>query len=171
MHKILLLALAFLSASTLLAQKVLQIETRGRVKTQKLFIGDEIRYRVVGDDLWHTGYISDLLIEKNVIALEDRYLKLEEIEAMRWYRGWTKPVSISLYTFGLAWSGFALIGTVTDGDPETNYRWSDAIVTAVSVAAGWIVQKFFRWRTVRFGNRKRLRMLDLSFKNPGSYQP
>ncbi len=166
MYKIILLAITLLAVGKVSAQKVLQIETRGKVKTQKIFIGDEIHYKVRGDELWHTGYISDLLVEENVISLEDRYVKLEDIEAMRWYRPWSKAASISLYTFGLAWSGLALIGKATDGDPESNYRWSDAIVTGVSVAIGWVVGKFFRWKTTRFGTRKRLRILDLNIQQP-----
>lgn len=146
------------------AQKILQIEKYGSPKTQKLFIGDELTYQVKNDESWYSGQIVDLLVDQNVVAFDDRYIRLDNLEAFRYERGWTRPASISLYTFGLAWSGFALIGTATDGDPSTSYRGSDAVVSAVSVGLGFAISKLLSTRTIRFGNRKRLRMLDLSFK-------
>lgn len=145
-------------------QKVLQIEKYGSPKTRKLFIGDEITFQVKGDEQWYTSQIADLLVEQDVIALDDRYVNLADIAAFRYERGWTRPASISLYTFGLAWSGFALIGTATDGDPSTRYQASDAIVSAVSLGLGFAVSKLFARKTIRFGKRRRLRMLDLRFK-------
>jgi hypothetical protein len=144
------------------AQKVLQIERAGSARTTKLLIGTPITYKVKGDDIWRRGVIVDLLIDRNTIALEDRYVRLDQIEAFRYDRGWARAASVSLYTFGPAWSGFALVGTLTDGDPDTHYRASDAVVTAASLGLGFVVQRLFRHKTVRFGERKRLRLLDLS---------
>ena len=146
------------------AQKVLQIEKYGTPRSEKIYIGDEITYRLKGEENWHSGYIVDLIVEREVIALEDRYVDMEDIDALRYRRGWTTPVGISLLTFGLAWSGFALIGTATDGDPTTSYRASDAVVSAVSIGMGLVVGKLLKNKTIRFGNKRRLRMLDLSFK-------
>lgn len=154
------------AACILSGQKVLQIEKYGSPKTKKLFIGDEINYKILGDEVWHTGYIEDLLVERDIITLDDRYVQLKDIEAFRYQQAWAGAASVSLYTFGAAWSGFALIGTLTDGDPNTNYRTSDAIVTGVSLGLGFVVQKIFKNKTIRFGKRRRLRMLDLSFKKP-----
>lgn len=149
-----------------LAQKVLQIEKYGSPKTKKLYIGEDIHYKLEGDEIWYRGYIDDLLVDREIIALEDRYINMNDIEAFRYDRSWADPAGISLYTFGGAWSGFALIGTLTDGDPNTNYRASDAIVSGVSIGLGFVVQRFFGKKTVRFGKRRRLRMLDLTFKKP-----
>ena len=151
------------------AQKVLQIEKYGSPVSKKIYVGEEITYRLQGDEIWHTGYINDLLIERDVIALDDRYINMKEIEAFRYQRGWTTPVSISLVTFGAAWSGFALIGTATDGDPTTSYRASDAVVSAVSIGLGLAVGTLLKTKVIKFGNRRRLRMLDLSFKKPGTF--
>lgn len=166
MRIVLLLFIGLFISSVAWSQKVLQIERYGKARTTKLFIGDPVYYRVKGDEVWHSGYIDDLLIERNVIALEDRYVNLGDIEAFRYYQPWAKAAGISLYTFGAAWSGFALIGTLTDNDPSTNYRTSDAVVSAVSVGLGFAVERLFYRKKIRFGERKRLRMLDLSFKAP-----
>jgi len=149
-----------------LTQKILQIEKYGSPKTKKLFIGQKIKYKLEGDDIWYQGYIDDLIVDREIIALEDRYINMNDIEAFRYNRSWSGPVGISLYTFGAAWSGFALIGTITDGDPDTNYRSSDAIVSGVAIGLGFVVQRFLAKKTVRFGKRRRLRMLDLTFKKP-----
>ncbi len=148
------------------AQKVLQIEKYGRAKTEKFYIGDPVTYQVQGEDIWHTRYIEDLLIDRDLIMFDDRYVALDDIRAFRYDVGIAKAASISLYTFGAAWSGFALVGTLTDGDPDTNYRASDAVVTGVSIGLGFLLGELLSKRTVKFGGRKRLRMLDLSF-SPG----
>jgi len=150
------------------AQKILQIEKYGSPRTEKLFIGDAITYQLKEDDMWYSGQITNLLVDQNIISLDDRYVQLENIDAFRYQRGWAKPVGISLYTFGVAWSGFALIGTATDGDPSTSYRASDAVVSAVSIGLGFVVSKLLATKTIRFGKRRRLRMLDLSFKPPNN---
>ena len=145
------------------AQRILQIERYGRPKTTKIFIGEEISYRLKGNEFWHTAVIEDLLVDNNLLVLDDRYVKMEEIESLRYYRSWPRPISRSLFWFGAAWSSFAAIGTLTDNDPSTHYRWSDAVVTASSWLLALVIPRIFRHRTITFGKRKRLRILDLNF--------
>ena len=150
--------------SNLNAQKVLQIEKYGKAKTEKLYIGQFVTYKVKDDDAWRDAYIEDLLVDQNVVQLGPIYVNIDDIEAFRWKRGFSKKAGNSLMIFGISWSGYAFIGTATDGRDDTQYRWSDAIVTGTSVLLGWILPKTFKYRTVRFGKRKRLRILDLEFK-------
>lgn len=159
------LALLFLSHTGLQAQKVLQIEKYGSPKTEKMFIGHSFSYKVKNDDAWRHAYIEDLLVDQNVIQLGRTYVKLEDIEAIRYDRKFGRRAQNTLLIFGLSWSGYALVGTATDGNPETNYEWSDAIVTTSTALVGLALPKIFRYKTIRFGKRKRLRMLDLDFKN------
>ena len=44
-------------------QKILQIETYGKAKTEKLFIGQGITYQLKDSEDWHFVVIEDLLIE------------------------------------------------------------------------------------------------------------
>lgn len=169
MHLFLSLVLSLCCLATLSAQKVLQIERYGSPRTTKLYIGDELTFKVYGDDMWRTRYLEDLIIDRNVVVLDDRYINMKDIEALKYQRGWTKPIQVSLYTFGTAWSVFALIGTLTDGNPDTRYRASDAIVSGVSLSMGWSIQQLFGTNIIRFGKRRRLRMLDLTFTNPQTY--
>ncbi|MDX1942872.1 MAG: hypothetical protein SFU99_20075 [Saprospiraceae bacterium] len=161
MRLIALFALLLLTFPTH-AQKVLQIEKYGRYKTKKIHIGEAINYKLYDDDVWYTGYIENIEVEKNLLVMKDRYVDVSKIEKMRRPLRWSKPMRSALYLFGASWSANAFIGTLTDGNKDTNYRWSDAIVTGVSWITGWIIPKIFKYRTWKFGKKRRLRVLDLS---------
>ena len=145
------------------AQKVLQIEKRGSYKTEKIYIDQEITYRVHGDDYWYRGAIKDLLVEEKIILFYDRFVPVDSIAAFRYERGRMGSLGKQIFWFGTAWSVFAAVGTATDRNDDTNYRKSDAIVTGTSWLLALLVPKIFRYKIVRFGKRKRLRLLDLTF--------
>lgn len=145
-------------------QKVLQVETYGKVKTEKIYIGTPITFQLLGTEVWQNAYIEDLRLEDSLLVMPDRYVKLGQIGALRYNRSWTKPVSTGLLLFGASWSGFAAIGFHTDGDPETSYRPADAIVSLSSIGLSFAIRSLFKHKTIHFGKRKRLRMLDLRFK-------
>ena len=160
-----LLTLIFLlcSAYGLTAQKVLQIEKYGSPKTEKIHIGTVIDYRMEGEDSFREGYIEDIRVEDSLIVFGDRYVNVHDIAELRFKRGWGKAVGTSLMIFGGSWSGFALLGYATDGNPDTSYSATDAAVTAVSAGLGYALAKLVRYRKVRVGRRCRLRLLDLRF--------
>lgn len=145
------------------AQKVLQIETFGDPITEKINIGAFLTYQLKNDDIWSQGYIRDLRLEQNVIELDDRFVNINDIGAFQYKRKWPRKIGTQLALFGVAWSGFALIGTLTDNNPDTNYRWSDAVVTGAAAGIGISLPLVFEKRTVRFGKRRSLRMLDITF--------
>lgn len=145
-------------------QKFLLIETWGSPKTKKIFKGAEISYQLKTDDVWHTQTIADFIVDKNLIELEDRYVNINDIKALKFQRYFIQGVSTSLFWFGLGWSGFALVGTLTDGDPDTNYRWSDAIVTGTAISSGWLMGQLLGSKKVKIGKRKKLRLLDLTIE-------
>lgn len=157
----LLLLLSFSFA--LSAQKVLQIEKYGSPKTEKIHIGSVIDYRLSGEDSFRQGYIEDIRVEDSLIVFGDRYVNVYDIAELRFPRGWGKVVGTSLMIFGGSWSGLALLGYSTDGDPETSYSARDAAVTVVSAGLGYALAKLVRYRKVRVGKRYRLRLLDLRF--------
>ncbi|HMQ47988.1 MAG TPA: hypothetical protein PKA00_11390 [Saprospiraceae bacterium] len=164
MRLIYLYLLLFWLPAAMNGQKVLQIETYGKAKTEKIYIGTPITFRLQGTEEWQTAYIEDLRLEDSLVVLPYRYVKLHEIDAFRYNRPWTKPVSTGLLLFGASWSGFAAIGFYTDGDPATSYRPADAIVSLSSIGLSFAIRSLFKHKTIHFGKRKRLRMLDLRFK-------
>jgi len=148
--------------SVLTAQKVLQLEKYGKAKTEKLFIGDEFTYKLKDSPQWHTAVIEDLHIEQNKIVLAYGFIELEQIEALRFYRPGVNAAGKSLFVFGTSWSFFAFVGGLTSS--EHDYRWSDAAVTGTSYLLAWSIPKLFGHKKFKIGERKRLRMLDLTFK-------
>lgn len=149
---------------TATAQRYLLIEKMNSPRTTKISEGSTITYRLKGDAEWHTGRIQHLRTDQPLIAVDDYYVNLTEVEALRKARLGARAGSAMLTTFGLSWSGLALIGKLTDGDPETQYNARDAAISATSVASGWLIGKLFRYRTFAMGNRYRLRIVDLNFR-------
>ncbi len=147
-------------------QKVLQIERYGSPVTQKLFIGDALTYRMEGDELWYDGYIEDILVEEKIVLLGQRYLPLDTIAALRWDRTGPRVIGASLLVFGAGWTGSALIGKLTDGDPDTEYNARDAAIGGTSMLLGLGIPRLFRYKKIRMGRRFRLRLLDLNFSPP-----
>lgn len=162
-YPILNLLLLWLMAAPMTAQKVLQIERFGRADTEKIFIGEGIEYRLKGEKDWRYAVIEDIQVEEKLLVFADRYLDPEKIDALRYYRPGIRRLGFQMMTFGVAWSGFALIGTAVDGDPETSYRISDAVVTATSIGLGFAVMHLFKYKKIRFGKRRRLRIVDIRF--------
>lgn len=146
------------------AQRVLQIERFGSPKTDKIFIGEGIEYRLKDSKVWRYAVIEDINVEQNLIVLADRYLDPEKVGAFRYYRPNSQKLGLQVMAFGAAWSGFALVGTAVDGNPDTNYRLSDGIVTATGLVAGYGITRLFKYKKIKFGKRKRLRLVDISFK-------
>lgn len=161
----LLLGFFLLCFCALPAQRILLIEKANSPQTTKLYVGDYIQYRVAGDKDWYGDRLYDLREDVQALVFPDRYVPIADIRTIRQGRAWAKNIGLLLVTFGLSWSGFAAVGTATDGDPDTNYRWSDAAVTGVSVGTGLLLPVVFGTRKLRFGEneRLRLRIIDISF--------
>ncbi len=138
------------------------MEKYGSPRTTKFFKGEELEYKLEGDEIWYKGLIEDYNVDQNRIVLADRYIEVDKIEALRKTRNWAKPAGKQLFYFGVAWSGFAFVGTHTDKNDDTHYKWSDVAVTGTSWLAGWLVPKIFHYRTYKMGKRRRLRLLDIS---------
>lgn len=145
------------------AQKVLQIEKYGNPKSEKIHIGSILDYRLAGEEDFREGYIEDFKVEDSLIVFGDRYVNVNDIAELRFPRSWGKAAGISLMIFGGSWSGLALLGYATDGDPNTNYSRRDAAVSIVSAGLGYALAKLIRYRKVRIGKRFRLRLMDLRF--------
>lgn len=148
----------------LAGQKFLQIEKYGSPKTKKIYIGEEITYRLNGEDSYYSIVIEDILVDQNMLVGTDRYVNIGEINSLRQDITWSRSIGRSLFFFGIGWSGFALVGTLTDNNPDTSYRWSDAVVSGSALLISFTLPKLFVHKKTKIGKRKRLRALDISFK-------
>lgn len=157
------LLILIISFSQLNAQKVLQVEKYGRPLAEKIYIGDPITYQLRGEDVFHSSFIEGIKVEDSLLVLSDRYVNVYDISALRYERNWPRATGISLFWFGIGWSGLAAIGTAVDGNDDSRYRWSDAIVSAGSLALSFSIPRLFKNKTLKIGKRRRLRLLDLRF--------
>lgn len=145
------------------AQKILQMEKYGKVKTKRYYLGDELIYQLKDDKNWYSATIDDIKVEEKIVLFNNRYVKLDEIHALKSFhnRGWSSKAGYSLMVFGGSWSFFALGGMLIDAD-RFAYQKSDAIVTGTALLSGWLIQKLFKSKTYKMGKRKWLRVLDIS---------
>lgn len=157
----LLLFLFAFSISPTQAQKVLQIEKRGKVKTKKINVGEELTYRLKGSSEWNTEVITDIKVEEGLLVFSNQFVKVSDIRTIKSYKTarMANNAEKSLYSFGAAWLLFSLGGTLA-GEPLNDLTWQ---VPVSSALLGFTIKKLFSTRKYRIGKRRRLRLLDLSF--------
>ncbi|WP_420457911.1 hypothetical protein [Neolewinella sp.] len=161
--RLLLLLLFVLVCTCVRAQRVLLFEKLTSSKSERVYEGDMLRFRMKGDKFWQEGYIREMRPDIQALVINDRYVLLDEIESV--YQGNTIATKLGygLITFGAGWSVFAALGYATDKDPSTSYSVDDALVTATSVGAGYLLIKVLGTRKFRPGKFRRLRIVDISF--------
>ncbi len=153
------LALFLFTAIPVSAQKVLQMEKRGKVKTKKFYLGEEIIFKLKGSKGWYKDIMIDIKAEENIIVFSERFVKVSDITMLKKYRRGARIAEGSLYTFAASWLGFSLLGTLDDV-PLNDLAWK---VPASSVGLGFLIRRIFYIKKYRIGKRRKLRVLDLSF--------
>ena len=153
-----LLIAGWLSAS---AQRYLQMERRGSYKVKRYSPGDEVTFRLRGAPTWYSEEIREILIDDNLILFANRAVPVEDISHFRRFGGrrWSIPVWRQLYIFGVVWFVFSLGDALIGGTLDA----FDFIVPGAAGALGFLIQKIFRRRTYKMSDKRRLRLLDLSF--------
>jgi len=158
-----LLLLCTCGPAQMSAQKVMLFEQLTSSKSDRVYEGGYLKFRMKGDKFWQEGYIREMRPDIQALVINDRFIMLDEIDTI--HRGKTPfaAVGYSLMTFGVAWSAYGLVGYNTDGDPTTSYSRRDLFTTATSVGTGFLINKLFGQRKYRTGKYKRLRVIDTSF--------
>ncbi len=154
------LLLALSLSATLNGQKMLILEKYGSAKVKKFYVGDELEYKLYDFPGFREAVLEDILVEDNLLVFPKQYVSPEDIEAFRYDISWGKPVGRSLMYFGLGWSFFAGVADLTGLGYE--YRWRDAIVSGTAVLSGFLISKLVKHKTIRFGKRRRLRVIDVT---------
>lgn len=156
---ILLLSSIFLTNS--FGQKVLQMEKRGKVKTKKYYIGQELTYQLKGDDYWYTERIQDILVNENSILFANRLIHIDNISKIKSFRnrGWSKAISTSLFSFSGVFVSLSLIASATTSWSTGTLVW---LFPAIAVPAGLLIRFLFKSKTYKLGKKRKLRLLDLN---------
>jgi hypothetical protein len=163
MRLFLLLLLLIIGGTCVRAQRVLLFEKLTESKSERLYEGDVLRYKLKEEDYWREGYIREMRPDIQALVINDGFVMLDDIAVVDRGTTFAAKAGLGLITFGVGWSAFALIGYNTDGDPNTQYSGGDAAVTATSVATGFLLWKILGTRRFKPGKYKRLRIVDVTF--------
>ena len=150
---------------SLTAQQFLQLEKVNSLKVKRFYIGDELTFQLedeYGNKYWRTEVIERILVEEGILIFPKGKVNLKDILAIRTYnsRQFGNKAALSLYTFGAGWILYSLIDAAFGG----TLTWSVAIVSGTAFATGFIIKQIFKQRTFKMGKKRRLRVLDLTFK-------
>ncbi len=157
------LILVALWAIPLTAQKMLLLERANRAKTTKMYIGDELHFRLSGqEDYWYKRTITGILPESNILLLDNFPVKLDSIVAIRVHR---RPVWRLLggtaFTFGASLAVATTAGALFN-DKDVQYGPLYA-TSAGSLGLGTFL---FSKRKLRLGKKHRLRIIEIDFGPP-----
>ena len=156
------LFLSCLSSTELYAQKVLQIEKIGRVKTKKIQIGTTIFIKVTGDNkTWYETEIMDISVPGNMLVLDLGTYSIDDIIALQTVKQSKSGNSIGykLMVFGALGLLYSPLDLAFGKEYNTNY----VIIAGSSIITGLIFRKLMNSRHYRIGKKYRLRVLDLNF--------
>ncbi|MGB0863522.1 MAG: hypothetical protein ACPG19_12520 [Saprospiraceae bacterium] len=162
------LMLLTLGAQSASAQKILKIY-RGSNKAIEYHIGDELHFKLKGEDHFYEFKIKDLDFEKKAIRFETGYIPLKNIVAIEHYGNYrtANAVQKSLYTFGGAWLLFSGVDIAMDSEDAREVGIRAAIVAGFSFVAGYLIKKFWGTQIFRFDTDEYLLgIVDLTVTSP-----
>ncbi len=147
------------------AQKVMQIETRGKVNTKKFYVGDELMIKLASDNFWRTATIFDIFVEDNEIDFDFGVVHLSEITALRTMAQYNRGRNWQRWLFrsGASFILYTPLELIYSDEPNYSLIAFGAALSVVGIMLRPIVNKY---SLTRIGKRKRLRLLDLSFLPP-----
>lgn len=145
------------------AQPAVQFERSGTYKTVKFFEGDVMTFKLKSDKRqWYRETIEQIYVDEGLVQFENRAIFIDSISAIRVGNasGFVRGASAGLVTFSYAW-GFWTLVSLAYGDP---LAWSTVIIGAGSYLVGKLLKLTF-FRIHKLSNRKRLKLIDLTFYN------
>ena len=149
------------------AQQVLEIVTFSKVKTKKINLGSELTYELRDEPgRWYTGTLDGIDLDNNQVLIGLNSVPLENIAAFR-----QKAIVPSIVSKFMTLSGLSSIIAIvfTPGIPTAQFvNW--IYINAGLIVAGFTMDRLWRYKKVRFGEKKMLRLLDLTFYPEGDFR-
>ena len=151
------------AAAPVFAQKMLLLERANNPKPTKLYIGDQLHYRLTGqEDYWYERTITDMLPDKNTILLDNYPVQLGDISYLKVRRkGIWRIVGGTLFAFGVSLA-VATTVAVFYQDDGTNF----GALYATSVGSAGVGYYLNTRRKLKMGERHRLRLIEIDFPMP-----
>ncbi len=147
--------------SSLDAQKMLQLDRFGKKKASYIKVGQEIEFRLKGDDYFYVLPVRDLDAEKNLIIFDTGEINIDDIEEIKLKKNapMMRALRAKLITFGLSWALYTGIGAAAGGPAFT---LATIFVSGTAFIAGGIFSFFLFKRKMKLGKKRNLRIIDLS---------
>jgi len=162
MKRIILICFALLLVnSTIHAQKFIQMDMFGKKKAMRFNVGDELRFKVKGDDKFYILPIVDLDETTGKIILPKGEVFLHEIEKIQIIAQTEKRhlLGRKLFGFGGTMLGIGTFDALISGSVLT---WTGFIVGVAAMIGGAILRWVFKKRTFKINERRQLRILNLN---------
>lgn len=169
--------LVFISGLVLHAQKALQYEKGGSLKTRKFYIGDEIQFKIDSEnDIWYSRIIYDIDLESNSILIEnlsdENPVQLPISDITHFRIGKRNKVGKLLGQVLLVGGINTILTTWALARRDIVPSWREDPVPLISgglgMLVGYVVWKIFSREEVKLNRRKRLRLIDTTLYFPSS---
>lgn len=160
--RILFLLFFCLSIFSASGQKMLLLERENRARTTKYYVGEALRFRLVGEEnYWYERTITDILPGSNTLMLDNFAVKLPDIQTIKVPRKriW-RIVGGAAFTLGGTLALATTIGRFGYQDKDVDAPKLYSIAVA-SFGAGWFLNMP---RKLKMGQKHRLRIVEVSFQ-------
>ena len=151
------------------AQIYLQLEKAGTLRTIRYTEGDALTFQLRNDDKgWYERTIVSIDVSRNRLVFPDVVIHIDSIAMIKLER---KAVAAQIIGTALQAGGINLI-LFTGYNAIFQDRaldWTAVSSGVLNIALGTFLKKIFRYSVFRIGPRKRLRLLDLNFEEPGYF--
>jgi len=146
------------------AQKIIQMDMFGKKKAMRFEVGDELRFKVKGDDKFYILSIVDLDETKGKSTLPKGEVFLHEISEIQVLTQTERRyvLGTKLFTFGTTFLGIGIIDAVAFGSVFTAMG---GIIGGVAVLTGTLLRWAFKKRSFKINDRRQLRILNLKVED------
>ncbi len=163
-NKSFLVILFYICFTTILpAQKYVQIETYGKIKTLRFAEGDEIEFQHSQfPNVWMKRQILKIDADEQMMYLTDAVIPLRTIYKVRIDNPSFLRHAIFAFAYSSAVSTFLYSGWtwIFVGVPP---NWIAITIVAAPFTIGYFIKKWTKYKVYHINQRRRLKALDLSF--------
>ena len=156
----LMIAGFLLTSSGVSGQKFLQLDKFGKKKSMKIFIGEELNFRLSGEEFFYSLIIRDLIPETNKIIFDNGEVNVEDVAEIRHFRnkGAVKAWNLLFLNFGIGWALFSAIDALAGG----TFHLSAVIISGAAIAVGFLIKAIFTKRKFKISDKRGLRIIDMN---------
>ncbi len=153
-----------ISGQVLFAQKFIQMDMFGKKKAMRFHVGDELRFKVMGDDKFYILPIVDLDETSGKITLPKGEVFLHEITEIQVVAQNHRRYNLgrNLFGFGGVMLGIGTFDALISGTVLTA---SGFIIGGVAMVLGAVLRWAFKKRNFKINERRQIRILNLNLED------